>query len=463
MTDKKISGMHPELSIHSLRTQFNGRVIVPGDDGYDQARTPIFSGVDLRPAAFIRPANAEQVAQVINLARQSGLELAVRSGGHSLALHSLVDGGIVLDLAGMTGLEIDLDQHTAWAQTGLTAGKYLEQAAKHGLTTGFGDTATVGLGGLTLGGGVGYLSRKYGLTIDQVLAAEIVTADGKLIFTDAHSHPDLFWALRGGGGNFGVVTRFKYQLHPVDQVFGGMLILPATADAIAGLVAEADAAPEELSIIANIMKAPPMPFLPPEVHGKLIVMLELVYAGSAEAGQKAVAGIRKLAVPMADMLRQMPYPEMFPMQEGDFRPIVSARPVFVDSFDRSTAQAIIDHIEHSTAMMAVCQIRVLGGAISRVPDNATAFPHRQRRMLVNFAAVHMNPLETPIHEEWADTAVDLLPGGNGSAGYVNFFGKVAPAAVQQAYPGTTWQRLVEVKTRYDPDNFFHNNQNIPPA
>jgi len=463
MSETIFTKIHPGLSIQDLRSQFNGRVIVPGDDGYDQARTPIYSGVDIRPAAFIRPANAEQVAQVITLARQSGLELAVRSGGHGLAMHSMIDGSIVLDLVEMTGLEIDLDQHTAWAQTGLTAGKYIAQAAKHGLTTGFGDTATVGLGGLTLGGGMGYLSRKYGLTIDQVLAAEIVTADGKLIYTDAQSHPDLFWALRGGSGNFGVVTRFKYQLHPVDQIFGGMLILPATADVIAGLVAEADAAPDELSIIANVMKAPSMPFLPPEVHGKLIAMLMLAYLGSPEDGEKAVTGLRKLATPMADMLRPMPYIEMFPPEEGDFRPIIAMRSVFIDSFDRSAAQAALDHLEHSKAMMAVCQIRVLGGAVSRVPNDATAFAHRQRRMLVNFAGLHMDTQETPMHQEWADSVAAFLPGGDSSAGYVNFFGKVNPATVRQAYPGTTWQRLAEVKTRYDPDNFFHNNQNIPPA
>lgn len=463
MTEKIQTEIHPGLSIRDLRSKYNGRVIAPGDAEYDKARTPIYSGVDRKPAAFIRPVNAEQVAQVILQARQSGLELAVRSGGHGLAVHSLVDGGIVLDLAEMTGLEMDLDQRTAWGQTGLTAGKYITQTAKHGLTTGFGDTATVGLGGLTLGGGVGYLSRKYGLTIDQVLAAEIVTADGKLLYTDAHSHPDLFWALRGGGGNFGVVTRFKYQLHPVDQVFGGMLILPATADVITGLVAEADAAPDELSIIANIMKAPPMPFLPPEAHGKLIVMCQLVYAGSPENGAKAVAGIRSLAAPIADMLRPLHYTEMFPPEEGEFRPIVSAFPVYTDRLDRSTAQEVLDRIESSTAMVAVCQIRVLGGAIARVANDATAYAHRQRRMLVNFAALHMNPQETPVHQGWVDSTAALLTGGNGSAGYVNFLGKVDAAAVRQAYPGTTWQRLAEVKARYDPDNFFHNNQNIPPA
>ena len=463
MTESNKLEIHPGLSVRDLHSQFDGRVIVPGDDGYDQARTSIYAGVDRRPAAFIRPANADQVAQVIALAHQSGLELAVRSGGHSLAVHSLSNGGIVLDLAEMTGLEIDPGQRTAWAQSGLTAGKYLAQTAKHGLATGFGDTATVGLGGLTLGGGVGYLVRKYGLTIDQLLAAEVVTADGQQIYTDSQSHPDLFWALRGGGGNFGIVTRFKYQLHPVDQVFGGMLILPATADVIAGLVAEAEAAPEELSIIANIMKAPPMPFLPPEAHGKLIAMITLVYAGTAEEGQKAVAGIRKLATPIADMLRPLPYLEMFPAEEGDFRPIIASLPVYVDQLDRTAAALILDQLQASTAMMPVCQLRVLGGAVARVPDDATAYAHRQRRMLANFAGVHMNPAETPVHQEWANQSAGLLTAGKDSGMYANFLGNVDAASVRRAYPGSTFDRLARVKAHYDPDNFFHLNQNIPPA
>jgi hypothetical protein len=229
----------------------------------------------------------------------------------SLKVEPQAEGGIVLDLSQMKALDIDAEHRTAWAQTGLTAGQYTTAAGAVGLATGFGDTGSVGIGGITLGGGVGYLVRKHGLTIDDLLAAEVVTADGRLLRVDDQRHPDLFWAIRGGG-NFGVATRFQFRLHPVSTIVGGMLILPATPEVIAGFITEAQAAPEELSAIANVMPAPPMPFLPAELHGKLIVMAMLVYAGDPEAGERAVAPFRKLATPLADLVRPMPYPEIYP-------------------------------------------------------------------------------------------------------------------------------------------------------
>src|SRR5919205_2780435 len=238
--------------VSELRAALSGRVIVPGDADYDAARTVFYGGFDRRPAAIARVADAADVSRVVSLARESGLELAVRSGGHSSAGHSTTDGGIVIDLSQMKGLEIDLEQRTAWAETGLTAGEYTTAVGAHGLATGFGDTGSVGIGGITLGGGIGYLVRKHGLTIDDLLAADIVTADGRLLRVDAETHPDLFWAIRGGGGNFGVATRFQFRLHEVGTIVGGMLLLPATPQVIASFVSEAEAAPEELSTIANI-------------------------------------------------------------------------------------------------------------------------------------------------------------------------------------------------------------------
>jgi FAD/FMN-containing dehydrogenase len=300
------------ISIPELRDTLNGRVITPGDPDYDQARTVFVGGIDRHPAVIIKAADANDVAGVVSLARETGLELAVRSGGHSTAGHSTTEGGILLDLSSMNALDIDVEHHTAWAQTGITAGQYTTAAAAYGLATGFGDTGSVGIGGITLGGGVGYLVRKHGLTIDDLLAAEIVTADGRLLRTDPETHPDLFWAIRGGGGNFGVATRFQFRLHPLDRIVGGMLLLPATPEVIAAFVAEAEAAPEELSAIADIMPAPPMPFLPAEHHGRLVVMATLVYAGNPEVGQRTVAPFRALATPIADLVRSMPYPEIYP-------------------------------------------------------------------------------------------------------------------------------------------------------
>src|SRR5262245_10844465 len=295
---------------------FGGRLIAPDDPRYDDARTVFYGGYDRRPAAIVRAADADDVARVVTLARDAGLELAVRSGGHSVAGHSVSDGGIVLDLSELRALDIEPGRRTAWAQTGLTAGEYSQAAAAHGLATGFGDTASVGIGGITLGGGVGYLVRKHRMTIDDLLAAEIVTADGQLLHTDEQEHPDLFWAIRGGGGNFGVATRFEFRLHDVGTVVGGMLLLPATAEVVANFVAEAEAAPEELSAIVNVMPAPPLPFVPAELHGQLVVMGLMVHAGDPEAGERAVAPFRRLATPLADMLQAMPYPRIYPPEEA---------------------------------------------------------------------------------------------------------------------------------------------------
>ena len=225
--------------------------------------------IDRRPAAIVRPVDADEVRRVVSLARETGVELAVRGGGHSYAGHSTSEGGIVLDLRGLTALEIDPGERVVRAGGGLTSGEVTTAAASHGLAVGFGDTPTVGIGGLTLGGGAGYLVRKHGLTIDQLLGAEVVTADGRVLEVDETREPDLFWAIRGGGGNFGVVTRFDYRLHSVDTVTGGMLAIPATPETLAGLVEVADAAPEELSLIANVLgAAPPLPFVPAELVGK---------------------------------------------------------------------------------------------------------------------------------------------------------------------------------------------------
>jgi FAD/FMN-containing dehydrogenase len=264
------------ISLPQLQVDLTGSVVAPRDPGYDEGRTVFYGGIDRRPTAIVRAADAFDVSRVVTLARETGLELAIRSGGHSIPGHSTTEGGIVLDLGDLNGLEIDVESRTAWAGAGLTTGRYTDAAAEQGLATPFGDTGSVGIGGITLGGGIGFLVRKHGLTIDDLLAAEVVTADGQLIHVDADSHPDLFWAIRGGGGNFGVATRFRFRLHELDGMVGGMLILPATTDTIYGFISEAEAAPEELSAIANVMPAPPMPFLPPEQHGRLVIFALMV-------------------------------------------------------------------------------------------------------------------------------------------------------------------------------------------
>jgi FAD/FMN-containing dehydrogenase len=450
------------LSTPQLADELKGRVIEPDDPDYDEARTVFYGTVDRRPSVIVKVADATDVAQVIAHARDSGLELAVRSGGHSVAGHGVTDGGIVLDLSDMRALEIDPEARTAWAETGLTAGEYTHAAGEHGLATGFGDTGSVGIGGITLGGGVGFLARKHGLTIDDLLAAEVVTADGELLYADAENHPDLFWAIRGGGGNFGVATRLKFRLHPMDAFVGGILILPATAEVIESFVAQAQAAPEELSTIANVMSAPPLPFLPPEAHGKLVVMGMLAHAGDVEDGERAVAPFRELAEPIADMVRPMSYPEMYPPEEEEYRPVAVARTMFVDSVGRDAAETILERIQASTAVMAVTQLRVLGGAVARVPADATAYAHRDSRIMVNVAALYQQPDERAAHEAWVHgLARELLQDDDGA--YVGFLADEGEERVRAAYPGPTWDRLRQVKRRYDPANLFRLNQNITPA
>jgi FAD/FMN-containing dehydrogenase len=448
-------------TIEQLSPDLVGRVIAPDDAEYDKARTVFPGGIDRRPAVIVRPADASQVARVVSVARETGAELAVRSGGHSIAGHSVSDGGIVLDLSEMRGLEIDPEGRTAWAQTGLTAGEYTKAAGAHGLATGFGDTASVGIGGLTLGGGVGYLSRAHGLTIDDLLAAEIVTADGQIVEVDAENDPDLFWAIRGGGGNFGVATRFRFRLHELEGVVGGMLMLPATAEVVRSFVAAAQDAPDELSTIANVMPAPPMPFVPEEQRGRLVVMGLLCYAGPPEAAEPVLAPFRSLAEPIADMVRPIPYPEIYPPEEEDFHPTTIGRVMFLDSVEPDAAEMIVERLESSDATMRVTQLRVLGGAIARVPDEATAFAHRGSRIMANVAAFYDGPEDKPVREAWVNEfAADLRQEDPGA--YVNFLGEDGAERIREAYPGATWDRLTAIKARYDPTNLFRLNQNIPP-
>jgi FAD/FMN-containing dehydrogenase len=362
----------------------------------------------------------------------------------------------------MRSLEIDPQARTAWVEPGLTAGEYTTAADAHGLATGFGDTGSVGIGGITLAGGVGYLVRKYGLTIDSLLAADIITADGQLLRIDPENHPDLFWAIRGGGGNFGVVTCFKFQLHELGAVTGGMLVQPATAQVIADFMAEAEAAPDELSAIANVMTAPPMPFLPKEAHGKLILMAMIVHAGDAAAGESALQRFRKIAPPLADMLRPMRYPEIYPPEEQGDNPLASFRTMFMDTIDQSVAQTMLDHLASSRGFLAVAQLRVLGGAMARVPADATAFAHRASRIMVNVATLYDQPEARPMHEAWASEFAEALQQQDTGA-YTGFLGDEGEERVRAAYPQATWKRLAAIKARYDPTNLFHLNQNIPPA
>ena len=391
-----------------------------------------------------RPVNPAEVAAVISVAHESGLPLAVRSGGHSAAAHSTVDGGIVLDLRDI-GLDIDVDGRTAWAETGLSAGEFT-QAGAHGLAVGFGDTGSVGLGGLTLGGGVGYLSRKHGLTIDSLLAAEVVTADGEMLRVDEKSHPDLFWAIRGGGGNFGVATRFRFRLHEVTQVVGGLLVLPATAETIAGFVAAAEAAPEELTTIANVMPARRCRSSRGDARQAWSSML-LCWAGDADAGQAADRAVRPLG--RAD--RQHGAADAYPGDVSARRPRSiargeSARRCSSKSIDLDEAAETIleraDGVDGGDARR--CSSASWAAQSRGSPAEATAYAHRQAASWSTWRrSSRARPTSRLARSGWRAWRAALDQGE--SCAYVNFVGDEGEKGVRAAYPGATWDRLAAIK------------------
>lgn len=455
MTSNSNSGVFDRLA-----TEVGGAVLGPNDPNYDEARSVVYGGFDRRPIAVVRAESASDIASVVRLAADTGTELAIRSGGHSLAGHGVSEGGIVVDMQAMKGLEIDPESRTAWAETGLTAGEYTDAVGAHGLATGFGDTGSVGIGGITLGGGVGLLSRKYGLTIDSVLAAEVVTADGEILLVDEHNHPDLFWALRGGGGNFGVVTRFKYRLHQVDQVVGGILMLPASPEVLSAFIEASASAPEELTTIINVLSAVPMP-LPEPVDGPAIMAM-MAYTGDVDDGEKAVAPFRDIAEPIMDMVGPTPYPAIFQGPEEEFHPVVVGRTNFADSITQDQIRFAFDRLEETTAMFSVVQVRALGGAIARVPVDATAFAHRDRPFMTTVTAIFQDESEIGEHTEWVAPLAEKLTTGRPGA-YVGFIGNEGEDRVHAAYPGGTYERLAQVKSKYDPSNLFRMNINVKPA
>ena len=444
-----------EDQIAMLGSALKGRLVMPGAPDYDALRQVVPANYDRRPAALIRVADAADVAMTLDFARATDLPLAIRSGGHSA--HSSTEGGLVIDLRDLDGIDIDPVARTVWAGTGLTAGELTKALTPHGLVIGFGDTASVGIGGITLGGGIGYMLRKHGLTIDNVLAAEVVTADGRILIADELNHPDLFWALRGGGGNFGVVTRWKYRLQPLPEFTGGPLVLPATPEVVAKFVELAAAAPDELTAIASVMPALPLPFIPEAMHGQIVFFAMMAYAGPDAAAQEALRPFRELATPIADLVGPMPYPGMY--NELEQRMAFSVRSRLLSGFGREAAATVIEHIRASDAPMRLGEIRVLGGAFARVAPEATAFAHRDAKVMVSFIAASENASSAKRHDVWATEAVAALP-AEADRVYVNFLTSDPEERKAAAYPPATWARLLAVKRQYDPENLFRLNQNV---
>jgi len=450
--------------LRTLRDQLRGELLLEGHPAYDPARTTVSLRNDRRPLAIVRARCPEDVAAAVRFASEHDLLLAVRSGGHSIALQSIVDDALVIDLSAMKAVDIDPTAQTARVEPGATSGDLAWPAHEHGLALSTGDTHSVGMGGLTTGGGIGYLVRKHGLTIDNLLSARVVTAAGEIVTASPTEHPDLFWAIRGGGGNMGVVVEFTYRLAPVGHILGGLLVLPASREVVRGYLDHSIAAPDELTTLADLTKAPPAPFIPEEWVGRPVLMVLTAWSGSAEDGERALAPMRALAEPVADLMSWMPYPSIYDFTAHLAEPHgASIRMMFADDLSDQAIDAMLAATEAGTAPANLVHLRGLGGAFGRVPNDATAFAHRDRRYFVAIIAVWEDAADDPRpHEQWTTTLWDQVR-AQGRGVYVNFLEDEGPDRVREAYPPRTYERLATVKRRYDPGNLFRLNQNVPPA
>jgi FAD/FMN-containing dehydrogenase len=465
-TSTTTTQLSPEVldaALAPLAAALGDRLLTPSAPGFAETAAVFVGGSPRTPAAVARVRSTDEVVAALAVAREAGLPLAVRSGGHHQARHGLVDGGLVLDLRLMDGVDIDADAGVGHAQGGVLTGAYTAAAGAHGLATGFGDTGTVGVGGIALGGGIGYLSRRDGLTSDNLLGAEVVLADGRVVRADADENPDLYWALRGGGGNFGVVTRLDLRLREQGTITGGMMMwepAPATLAAVLRAFAEG---PDEFGGMVNLMVAPPVPMIPAELHGKPIVMALLCHSGTDAEADEVLAPLRALG-PLLDGVQAMPYPAMF---EGAGGPpsggMGDARTGFLGqgawSPDEAWAAAVIDAVSAAGGPAAV-NIRAMGGAIGRVDPAATAFAHRDPALMVTVARGALAVEDLPAASEWVESTAEGL--GVSGRGYVNFMGTATEQDVRNAYPETTLARLREVKRAYDPQNLFASNHNVTP-
>jgi FAD/FMN-containing dehydrogenase len=461
IADRLFAPVDDQLAL--LRSQIAGELITPDHIEYETARRVQQNTVDRRPLAIVRAMHAGDVATSVNFAREYIYPLAVRSGGHSVGRHSMADDALVIDLSRMKRIEIDPVTRIARVQAGATSGDLAVVAQEHGLALTTGDTSSVGFGGLVTGGGIGFIVRKHGLTIDSLLAAEVVTARGEIVTASADEHPELFWAIRGGGGNFGIVTEFTFRLAPVGQILGGDLLLPATPEVVRGYLNYTPDAPEGLSTIANLMYAPPFPWVPEELVGTLVVSVIICWTGDAEEGERAIAPLRALATPLADTVRPMPYPDIYlstahQTAEHGF----SLRSTFANELSDASIAAMFAAMEQPSSPFSIVHLRGLGGALGRIPSDATAFAHRDARYMFAAISIWFDPTEDPApHRAWSSDLLEQVR-HDATGVYVNFLENEGEERVRDAYPPETLARLARVKRTYDPLNLFRLNENIAP-
>jgi len=450
----------------TVRESLRGELIGPEDAAYDEARTVYNGMIDRRPAAVIRCADVADVIAAVGLARDGGLDLSVRGGAHSVPGFGTNDGGIVCDLSGMRGIRVDPERRTVRAEGGATWGDLDHATHAFGLATTGGIISTTGVGGLTLGGGIGHLARGHGLSCDNLISADVVTADGRLLTASEDQNADLFWALRGGGGNFGVVSSLEFNLHPVGEIYGGPIFYPVDhAGEVMRFYREFIAqAPEELGAFFAFQIAPPLPFIPEERHGETMCLIVTCWSGPVEEGERAIAPLLEVAPVAAEHVGPMPYPAL----NGAFDALLppGLQHYWKADFVRElTDDAIAAHVEHGPrvpCMESTMHMYPIDGACHRVASDETAFAYRDARFACVIAGMWPDPGDNERNTAWVRDYWEAIHPHSERGGYVNFMAGDDQDRIRENYGGN-YDRLTEVKRRYDPENLFHMNQNIEPV
>lgn len=444
--------------IDQLKQNVAGEVIVPDDTGYDDARSVWNGMIDQRPRAIVRCSGRDDVVVAVRFARDNGWHASVRGGGHNAAGLAVCDDGLVIDLSGMREVEVDAQAKRARAQGGATWSDYDAATHRHGLASTGGAISTTGIGGLTLGGGIGYLQRRYGLACDNLTRVEMVAASGDVVEASAEKNEDLFWGVRGGGGNFGIVTTFEYQLHPVETVLGGMILYPIekareTLQFYRELMA---AAPDELTVFQALLTTP---------DGTPAVAFLVGYCGSVEEGEKVLRPAREFGPPMVDQVGPLPYPKLQSMLDEGFPAGLQVywRSNFLGGVPDDAIGVLTEHFSRVTSPLSALMLEPMGGAVARVASDATAFNHRDAAYNLAMIARWEDPKDAGRHVAWVRGASEAMDPFTTGGVYVNYLGEEGADRVRAAYGEEKYARLVALKDEYDPDNFFNRNQNIHPS
>jgi FAD/FMN-containing dehydrogenase len=464
------TGVLGEATIRELEYGLAGSVVGPGDPSYETARRVWNHTIDKRPALIVRAASTDDVARTVRFARSEGRPVAVRGGAHSVAGFSTCDDGVVLDLSQLNDVEVDMKSRRAFAGGGTRWKDFDAATQQHGLATTGGLVSSTGIGGLTLGGGFGHLVRKYGLTCDNLLSAEVVTADGSVVHASESQNPELFWALRGGGGNFGVVTRFEFDLHPVGPVvLGGLIFYPGdqAIQVVNGWHDQLHSMPDELSTFVSLGTAPPAPFIPDAWHNRKVAIVVACWAGDPADGEDVVQPLRSLGSPITDLLGPVPYLDLQQLvdpvwEAGAGNYYTSA---FLDGLPDEAIQTLAEFHQGSADLPVLAELHIhhFGGAVARVPAGSTAFTDRRSPFLLNCAVRTADPADLPQHVTWARTARNAMAAFGKGGMYVNFSGEGGDGNRRASYPPENYARLQAVKDQYDPLNIFRFNMNVLPT